>query len=213
VINAWLVSFTNDQLDPAGRIADRPGSRNDPSTHVALRAERVRNVLDHSKSTIPIVVYTFHPPPDAGLPESFEMFVPRDLWDTPLLNMEIVGNALKFEVAYLLKQQPARQPLNIIMNKYWRSKRFESFLLSIPIEKFSLPLPLTQAHPVHLIDDGSLTVLPVKDRKAVSFILLLKEKGRNIRIEVPEARLSASHAEILDTLLEGVRRFSVNTKD
>ena len=213
MVNAWLVSFTNGQLDPTGRIADRPGSRHEPSTHVALRAESVRNVLDHSKSTIPIVVYTFHPPPDAGLPESFEMFVPRDLWDTPLLNVGILRNALKFEVAYLLRQQPARQALNVIMNKYWRSKRFESFLLNIPIERFSLPLPLTKAHSVHLTDDGSLTVLPVKDKKTVSFILILKEKGRNISIEVPEERLLASHAEILDTLLEGARRFSVITKD
>lgn len=213
MVNAWLVSFTNDQLDPTGRIADRPGSRNDQSTHVALRAERVRNVLDHSSSTIPIVVYTFHPPPDAGLPESFEMFVPRDLWSTSILNVGTIRNALKFEVAYLLKQQSGRHALNVIMNKYWRSKRFEKFLLNIPIEKFGLPLPLTKAHPVHLTDDGSLTVLPVKDRKAVSFILFLKEKGRNISIEVSDTLLSASHAEVLDALLESVRRFSVITKD
>jgi len=86
-------------------------------------------------------------------------------------------------------------------------------LLNIPIEKFGLPLPLTEAHPVHLTNDGSLTVLPVKDGKGVTFILLLKEKGRNISIEVPETLLSASHAQILDALLEGVRRFSVVTKD
>jgi len=213
VVNAWLVSFTNDQLDPTGRIIDRPGSHQDPSTHVALRAERVRNVLDHSEGTIPIVVYTFHPPRDAGLPESFEMFVPRDLWSTPLLNVGIIRNALKFEVAYLLKEQSGQQPLNVIMNKYWRSKRFEKYLLNIPIEKFGLPLPLTQAHPVHLTNDGSLTVLPVSDREAVRFILLLKEKGRNISIELPETLLSASHAQILAALLEGVRRFSVITKD
>jgi hypothetical protein len=213
VVNAWLASFTNDQLDPTGRIVDRPGSHKDPSTHVALRAEVVRNVLDRSKGTIPVVVYTFFPPTDIGLPQSFEIFVPRDLWSTPLLNGGIVRNALKFEVAYLLKQQSGQHPLNVIMNKYWRSKRFEVFLLNIPIEKFGLPLPLTKAHSVHLTDDGSLTVLPVKDRKAVNFILFLKEKGRNISIEVPEILLSASHAEIMDTLLEGVRRFSVITKD
>ena len=212
-MNAWLVSFTNDQLDPTGRIVDRPGSHNDPSTHVALRAERVRNVLDHSNGTIPIVVYTFHPPRDTGLPESFEMFVPRDLWSTPRLNLAIIRNALKFEIAYLLKQHPGQQPLNVIMNKYWRSKRFESFLLNIPIEKFGLPLPLAKAYPVHLAKDGSLTALPVKGREAMSFILFLKEKGRNTSIEVPETLLSASHAEILEALLESVRRFSVVTKD
>ena len=141
------------------------------------------------------------------------MFVPRDLWDTPLLNVGMVRNTLKFEVAYLLKQQSGRQPLNVIMNKYWRSKRFESFLLNIPIEEFALPLPLTKAHLVHLTDEGSLTVLPVKDREAVSFILFLKEKGRNISIEVPEKLLSAPHAEIIATLLESVRRFNVITKD
>jgi hypothetical protein len=58
-----------------------------------------------------------------------------------------------------------------------------------------------------------LTVLPGKERQVVSFILFLKEKGRNISIEIPETLLSASLAQILDALLEGVRRFSVVTKD
>jgi hypothetical protein len=141
------------------------------------------------------------------------MFVPRDLWGTPLLNMEIIRNALGFEVAHLLKQQPARQPLNVIMNKYWRSKRFERFLLNVPIDRLGFRLPLTKAHSVHLTEDGSLTARPIKDGKAVGFILFLKEKGRNISIEVPETRLSASHAEILDTLLDSVRHFRVTTKD